>query len=85
VSPTSENRFHRGRPAEPRPKPVVRRIPVDSVLLGSSMTHRPYLWAAYTPDGMTFVAVGVTASEARRKYYKAQRGGGGVKMLPLSC
>jgi len=71
VSPTSENRFHH-RTAEPRPKPVVRRIPVDSVIYGRDITHKDHLWGAYRPDGVTLVAVAATAREARRKYYQAQ-------------
>lgn len=55
------------------PKPVVRKVPADSVPFGTDITHRHHVWCAYTPDGVTLIAVAATAGEARRKYYQAQR------------
>jgi hypothetical protein len=56
-----------------QPKPVLRSVPVDSVTYGRDITHKDHVWVAYTPDGVTLVAVAATAGEARRKYYQAQR------------
>ena len=60
-------------PHKPNPnahKPVVRKIPVDSVLHGRDITHREYLWGAF--DDETLICWAATAPEARAKYYPAK-------------
>jgi hypothetical protein len=51
--------------------PTLRKIPADSVPLGDSMTHRPYLWGAFHDEEL--MAWAATAPEARAKFVKAMR------------
>jgi hypothetical protein len=67
-NPKEHQRGH--SPYRPKPyAPEVRRVPVDSVPFGRDSTHRPYVWGAYPFGSDVLVAWGVTADEARRRFY----------------
>ena len=64
------NKTHSGGP---RPHIDVRKVPVDSVPYGDSISRNGRtVWATYDDEGH-LVAVAATAPEARRKYREAVR------------